>query len=290
MSLTNVLGIRNSNTIIPYTGTTKSTKQLSLVKTTDITVAVTGGDALAAGYTVTTAVRFYADSAGTWKMNIQGEIGSGGSTSNRTGIVITFVKSSVKFVTTMQGAGVAYVGVGGGVISYVYGVKNTNTLEIDHATGTASNWFFSGDFVLAQEPTDYTTIAANMEGVAAVDVFVPNASTTPGLLSYYATGSVAANGDYTGTVYYTRIGNVVTVTSTNLTHGTGSQKGSSAGLIPVGFRPPIAMATVYYQSGSRSNLCSVLADGQITTQYLDWAGSLINGTETSAGINITYMV
>lgn len=109
-------------------------------------------------------------------------------------------------------------------------------------------------------------------------------------LNFYASGSVAANGDFTGTVYYTRVGNLVTITSTVLTHGTGSQKGSVAGLIPIGFRPPITHTNLYYSSSTRINSCGVLADGQLITTYLDWAGNLINGTDTASALNISYNI
>jgi len=109
-------------------------------------------------------------------------------------------------------------------------------------------------------------------------------------LNFYASGSVAANGDFTGTVYFTRVGNLVTITSTVLTHGTGSQKGSLAGLIPVGFKPPITHTNLYYSSSTRINSCGVLADGQLITTYLDWAGTLINGTDTASALNISYNI
>ena len=170
---TNQLGIRNSNIIVPYQAATKQTKQLSLVKTTDITAAVVAGTALDSSYTVNTSVKFYADSAGVWKMNLQGKIAAGGAGSNRTGVVLTFVKSSIKFSSVIQGLGVAVPSIGTSTETST--TANSNTITIYTSSATATAWTFTIDLLLEQEPTDYT-IPANMEVVLPVSVYIPPAS------------------------------------------------------------------------------------------------------------------
>ena len=225
MSTTGYIGSPTGNVIVPIQNFSKSTYQLSLVKTTDITVAVEAGSALNSGYTVSCLARFYSDGAASpqWKVSLNCQVTDTGSGTSRTGIVVTFAKSSIKFAAsqTYVGCGAVLQGTGAPVTD-VQADSNANAIELVHSSGTAYNWSFSGDFLLAQEPTDYT-VAANMQNVPNVVAYFPQVSTSgqglfPSLITSLDNATATQLGLKTylhGTTY--NGGNAPTVTGMTIT-------------------------------------------------------------------------
>lgn len=212
------LGIKGNNAVVPYVSATKRTKALSNVLTFSSTPS--GWSVIASN------VVFYADSAGVWRMvfNISATINS--ASSGAFTIDGVAFKNTTNFLQAMSGAG-------SGAFT-VYPTVNTGTINFVSTTNT-TGLHISGDVVLNAEPTTYTT-AANMEGVIAADVYIPNATdTSSGLIPYYKTGTwtpIFTMGSGTITSYtsagtYTRIGNVVTISCSGLINdvGTGSAQG-----------------------------------------------------------------
>lgn len=172
--MSNIIGVRNNSTIVPYVGATKRTKQLTLVKTTDITVATSG--ATLGTYLITRAVAiFYADSAGIWRMIYNLRLSCDAGT--RADITVTF--PNVVFKNTAAFKQACSVGVSATVeitgAAYTYPAGSSNTVIVEHAGGSTTGYQISGDVELNSEPTTYTT-AANMEGVVAADVYIAPAS------------------------------------------------------------------------------------------------------------------
>lgn len=179
------VGIRSQNVIVPYVSTTKRTKELTLVKTTDLTIAFSGGTPGNQAVNRATAI-FYADSAGIWRMKFNIEIicdSAGGIT----GCTVTFAKASL---TSKSGMIQAITSAWGTATITGRAYSSTNTLVADVASSTITGLRLSGDIELNADPTDYT-IAANMEGVIAADVYIaPAAAGTAGLVNNVAGNTV----------------------------------------------------------------------------------------------------
>ena len=157
---TNQLGIRNSNIIVPYTATTKRTKQL------DLSVSCAH-----AGWTLARAVGvFYADSAGKWRLTFS----ITGTMTARSDFTLTLNNVVSKNVANNYQAitvgGASFAGATGAALS----ASPNTTLTGIYALSFAY-LLVSGDIELDSEPTTYTT-AANMEGVLPVDVYIPPVS------------------------------------------------------------------------------------------------------------------
>jgi hypothetical protein len=166
----NIIGIRNNNVLVPYSAATKRTKELSLVKTTDLTAATSG--ASLGTYLITRGVAvFYADSNNVWRMcfNIRMSCDSG----TRQDVAFTFPNVVFKTVTGLKQA--VAVGISAateiGGSAYASASGSSNTIGAEHASTATTAYYISGDVELNAEPTTYTT-AANMEGVTAVDVWI----------------------------------------------------------------------------------------------------------------------
>ena len=157
---TNQLGIRNSNIIVPYTASTKRTKQL------DLSVSCAH-----AGWTLARAVGvFYADSAGKWRLTFS----ITGTMTARSDFTLTLNNVVSKNVANNYQAitvgGASFAGATGAALS----ASPNTTLTGIYALSFAY-LLVSGDIELDSEPTTYTT-AANMEGVLPVDVYIPPVS------------------------------------------------------------------------------------------------------------------
>lgn len=170
---TNLLGIPTSNVFVPYTAATKRTKEVTI----SITSAQTGWS------TVRCVGVFYADSAGSWRLSFNlvatfSDLSAGAKTITATMPNVVFHASATRqalalSTNTTTVAARAYVTGNGSDITVVISEGNTIT-----------GFQVSGDVELNTEPTAYT-IAANMEGVLPVDVFIPPASASiSGLLDY----------------------------------------------------------------------------------------------------------
>ena len=112
----------------------------------------------------------------------------------------------------------------------------------------------------------------------------------PGLLNYYKTEILTADGNFTGgTFAVTRIGNVVTITSKGITHASASGPGSSAGLIPSWARPTNQTFAVTLIGTSTQQRMAVNSFGTISFAYLNTSLSSTNATSATDG-TITYVV
>lgn len=192
----NKLGIYNNNVFIPYTATTKQSKWI------DITIT-DGTRAVVASIKLAKAV-FYADSTGKWFMDACFSL-----TANlTTGSNCSLTFSNITFLDTTDAYGACYCYVSstahqtaGDQLTYV--IPNTSTLTINFAASVtgANGLFILGNLSripLKQEPTTYT-ISANMEGVLAANVFIPQVASG-------VTGLFPANNTSLDDVTATRLG------------------------------------------------------------------------------------
>lgn len=96
------------------------------------------------------------------------------------------------------------------------------------------------------------------------------------------------------TVRCTRIDNIVTITSStfsgSLIHTSSSSPLSSAGAIPVIFRPPSNRYNVYSISNDRSSRVRIDSTGQLQLLYIGWDGLSFNATSSGDRVSITYDV
>lgn len=175
--MSNIIGIRNNNTIVPYIAATKRTKQLDIKA--DVTYNV-GGETTGWTFTAVYAI-FYADSLGNWRMRFNLRLLRDTGSVAVTSATITFTNITNFQIT--QGI-IGSLGAVTAVLSVASG--STKNLTLNLASTTVNILYASGDVMLSSEPTIYTT-AANMEGVTAVDVYIPPASaTSAGLVSTQA--------------------------------------------------------------------------------------------------------
>lgn len=251
--MSDIIGVRNNSTIVPYVGATKRTKQL------DITVSC-----LQTGWsTVRAKAIFYADSSGVWRMrfNIAGSY----NLASITGLTIAVTGVTFLNVSGCFQACSGFIGATSqGVRSYVTANTGNIILEIVSAS-TATTAAVSGDVELNAQPTTYTT-AANMEGVTAVEVYIaPASGGSSGLINYYQEDdttltSVAwkPNGAAStiGTAFsvkITRVGRIVTLQFA--TSGTADPAGTTTTLelrtsadaaivLPIWARPVATFATI----------------------------------------------
>lgn len=224
------IGIRSGNVIVPYVSATKRTKELALVKTTDLTAATSG--ASLGTYLITRGVAvFYADSNNVWRMcfNIRMSCDSG----TRQDVAFTFPNVVFKTVTGLKQA--VAVGISAateiGGSSYASASGSSNTIGVEHASTATTAYYISGNVELNAEPTTYT-IAANMEGVVAADFYIaPAAAGTAGLVNNVAGNTVGTPilGRTSGSVAQGYVGEVLgPTTSSTFTPGTAGYKVSGA--------------------------------------------------------------
>ncbi len=110
-----------------------------------------------------------------------------------------------------------------------------------------------------------------------------NADTVTGINT-----SVSPGGSFTGgTVYLAKVGRVVTMTFSGLTHSSLSQVTSGI-CIPSAYRPLIFATNIFSADTFFVYHLLVLTDGTFRTSFFDWAGSLTASTSSSYG-TITYI-
>jgi hypothetical protein len=169
--MSNIIGVRNNSTIVPYQSATKKTKTL------DITIAA--GTNLSNVSIKSAKAIFFADSAGQWWIDFNATFTADLSTATSWDFNISNV--AFKAVTGSNGHDVnvnirddafiitgARAVQGGSVVAFYSNASRSSA---------SKEVMSSGKIPLASEPTTYTT-AANMEGVQAVDVWIPPASAT----------------------------------------------------------------------------------------------------------------
>ena len=103
-------------------------------------------------------------------------------------------------------------------------------------------------------------------------------------------GSDAANGDFTsGTVYWQKIGNMVTVAWSTLAHGSDAEPDSLAAFIPAAYRPAAIVHNVCSFNVLVLSQVIIKTDGQFSISYCDWTGAATVRTGTIAG-SVSYVV
>ena len=157
---------RSGNVLVPYVDAKKRTKEIPITLGT----VTTDGGTPATPVTHFAEGIFYSDSNGKWRFKFNIRVAFTGITFNYMYLPIVGVAFAVK-------SGYGYQSIScfldGSADKNVNGiaVHGTNELQATCFMVTASAVTFSGDIELESEPTTYTT-AANMEDVAAVDMFI----------------------------------------------------------------------------------------------------------------------
>jgi hypothetical protein len=169
---TGTLGVKSGNVIVPVTNYTKRTKQLTI--TTYIT---------ASGWTCRRGVAvFYADSDSNWRMKFNARIlkDSGTATS------VTLAVAGVVFKNiATYGNYQALSAMGNGPATAINAFAENNTGNIQfYADAALDSIEVAGDVELNAEPAWTslgTTVAAALENLAGVDVYIPFGQTgSPG--------------------------------------------------------------------------------------------------------------
>jgi hypothetical protein len=245
---TNQLGIKVSNAIIPYASTLKQTKQVAL---TVGTVTTSAGDVSNKNVRRAVAI-FYQGTDGAWRMRFNVRVTFTALTCVNVTVPITGVLFSNAAGANNYQSISCFLDVVAPIQSFAY--PNTANLYATLPSTSIQGATFSGDVELESEPTAYTT-AANMEGVLAASVYIPEASASvaglvgtgaqtfagvktfdAGIVCGTGNGTIAAikTGTWTPTFtstgwtftnktgYYTRVGDRVTCWGYTDAAGTGS--------------------------------------------------------------------
>lgn len=117
------------------------------------------------------------------------------------------------------------------------------------------------------------------------------ASGTQSTLSYYRTGSATFAGDFTsGTIYWTRVGNLVTVSTTVMGHASNAGPTQGA-VIPSWAVPPSNVSNIYTDGGSGFiGRILVATTGDITISYYSDMSTNVSRTSSSMGASVSYIV
>lgn len=216
--MSNIIGVRNNSTIVPYQSATKRTKEM------DFTAAglITGSGVNASAWVTARATAIaYRDSNSKWRL-VFNIAGGPTSTGLRTVYTLTFASTAaVVFKNTAgfyQPVAAALPATNGGVTAYT-GVNNGN-VTIAHASTDQSLYSIAGDVELESEPT---WAAANMEGVTAVDVYIPPASATEsGIVTTGAQTIAGVKTFSSGLVCGTGNGTIANISSTTFGYTSGN--------------------------------------------------------------------
>lgn len=159
------IGIRSGNTILNYVSTTKRTKQLDLSSY----VYLIGGAAsisniVASGY-------LYADSTGKWSINFTGSC----DVATPTATITLGLNFGGNFFSAAQPLWCYDQNSGTNTTRLATTGVGNSQLQLYFASAPAQIEF-GGDIRLNAEVTGITSVAANMEGVIAADVYIPPAS------------------------------------------------------------------------------------------------------------------
>jgi hypothetical protein len=101
--------------------------------------------------------------------------------------------------------------------------------------------------------------------------------------------SSGANNFNGGTLRCSRIGNKVTLSSAAaLTHTSGSNANTGAGVVPVDFRPPAVMKNIQgYNTATDVFLAIAHPDGTFEVEYRNTTSGASGTSQTTTGIGIT---
>jgi len=282
---TNIIGIRNNNTIVPYSAATKRTKQVDLTVTgTNWTTSKALGVA-------------YADSSGNWRLtfNIMGTVTATPSiTLSVTGVLFSsttdFYQACASQLTD-SGAGLSRTP------QVAITLNNTDDILINSESGDFTRCSVSGDVALKEKPS---WADANMEGVTAVDVYIaPASASAAGLLSYYEEGStvLTASGfttTVTGTSYWVRINNVVNLVIPSF-GGTSNSTSFSLYGLPSKLHPLRNQDFVFHYAFDNGvaayNVIARKNNGDGITLYkAAFDGWTNSGAKSIPGLNMSYIL
>ncbi|PCI45882.1 MAG: hypothetical protein COB41_00390 [Proteobacteria bacterium] len=104
--------------------------------------------------------------------------------------------------------------------------------------------------------------------------------------------NLAGSGDFTGgSLSISRVGNIVTVTGvTDPTFASSSNVNSVSGLIPDWALPTVGVINLPTMSVSSVTYMFIHADGALTFQFRNWAGTLSSQTSTTNLVGLSYAV
>jgi hypothetical protein len=180
--MSDIIGVRNNNTIVPYTAATKRTKEMTWTSS-DVVVSGTSFSA----WTISIAKGFaYADSTGKWRLffSVRG-IGTSGGV--RTVATLTFANNAaVTFAAGATDYQPVTVSLETADETYSFGYTNPSaaTIYIGHNSLSAAVYAVTADVALASKPA---WADANMEGVLPVDVYIaPASGAAPGIVDQNA--------------------------------------------------------------------------------------------------------
>lgn len=317
MTLRGIVG-RPDGAIVPLLSTTKQSKEIDI---SAYISAYTGSPA----YTVQLGrAVFRADSNGLWRMefNIYGTITATAQAAMEIQIAGVTFYGSVQQIVALKVNPI----VSGD--SSAFARAATGRISCDHFSGTVNAYGFSGDVLLASEPTWSslgTTYAAVAETPGDVSAYIPMAdAATAGLLStaaqtktgvmtftdgiklgnnetlitYNETALSGVVAGLTGTPAVTgkatRIGNIVTVTIDWLSPTTVTGPVSiAAGFLPTDFRPSAALGIVvlgYTSSAYAPITLAVAPTGAIEFFLAIGGGNLSSNAGWYRSLNFSFVI
>ena len=299
------------NAIVPYSQSTKRTKEITLTATTVDGSTISLQEII--GYA-------YADSADKWWLEVTGRITITTTEANLkftlSGIQVRNIVNSVNSYWT-TGTAAGNVGIAGGVYSFEHDHATTPSWIQLTPASSQSTFAFDSRIPLESKPT---WADANMEASTQADIYVePASATQSGLVntsaqsfaglkdftqgvdvtavdgSFYRTQTldVAGSGDYTvGSVICSRVGNQVVISSTStLTHSSVNKASSASLFIPAAYRPATTNTYNVYIVSTEIARCAILNDGTMETQYYKWDGTAgTNRIDSFVPITISYNV
>lgn len=323
--MSNIIGIRNNNTIVPYVGATKRSKTINLSSYTT---------SAQAGFVADRCVGvFEADSSGNWRVTLNCAFSF--TSASISSIVISIAGLTFKVISGgWQQAGCGRFNGTNNAIANVSAEQGGGGIRMTSLTAdTAGGGWIACDVELNAEPTWAslgTTAVAALEGVIAADVYIAPASTTEdGLvnrsaqtfvgvknfdagirlgsltdtLDYYDTGTLpfevwdgASNKSAAGyELSYTRLGNLITLQfprayyqSTNTARTLLTSAG--AVVLPAALRPS-GQLTFMYRSWDGDVLTSpgllILATNGEITLFKDMVGNAFSTNNVTKGIDVS---
>jgi len=166
------IGVRNSNTILPYAAATKETKWIRVTDASHITITGTGftSSTIRGAY-----IKASADSNNVWSLEFNVDVTKAAGTGARTSATLTFASPYAVVFRNLTQFFQAVSAFDDSTALAITAEANPNasTVSIAHASSDIAQYSLSGRCILESEPT---WAAANMEGALPVDVYIPPAS------------------------------------------------------------------------------------------------------------------
>ena len=106
----------------------------------------------------------------------------------------------------------------------------------------------------------------------------------------FTSSSDTADGDFTGgTFYWAKVGDIITIHWSALTHASSNLVSTAASFIPAGYRPSVNTNMVFYAAAGYVSTIQVYANGLVTVYHYTWAGGNYATTATASG-SIAFIV